>query len=106
MGRTTAANAIRVASIVAMIVVGWQAVRLIMGDIGNPVMPVYEFVIKTIGEASGFPPEALDNWYQSYMVWCLGISAWVCAAMFVGIFGKVAARVVLVGWKRYWAENR
>lgn len=104
--RVTAAKAIRVASIVAMIAVGWQAVRFIMGEVGNPVVPVSEFVIKIIGEVSGLPPEALRNWYQSYMVWGFGIAAWVSAALLVGTFGKVAARVVLVGGKQYRAEGR
>lgn len=106
MRRATAAKALRVASIVAMIAIGWQAIRFIMGDVGNPVVPVSEFVIKIIGEASGLPPEALRNWYLSYMVWGFGIAAWVSAALSTGTVGKVAARVVLVGWKQYRAENR
>lgn len=103
MERTTAAKAIRVVSIVAMIVVGWQAVRFIMGDVGNLVVPVSELGMKII-EAAGLSSEPLDNWYQSYMLWCCGIAAWVVAALIVGGLGKIAERVVLVGWKQFRAE--
>lgn len=106
MGRTTAANAIRLASILAMIAVGWQAVRFVTGDVVNPVVPVSEFVINIIGEASGLPPEALRNRYLSYLVWVFGIAAWVSTALLVGILGKAAARLVLVGWKQYRSESR
>lgn len=97
MERTTAVNAIRVVSIVAMIAVGWQAVQFIMGDVGNlVVVPISEFVLKVI-EAVGLSSEALDNWHQSYMRWWCGLAAWVIAALMVGGLGKIAERIVLVG---------
>ncbi|HGA2320471.1 TPA: hypothetical protein ACIRVE_005087 [Pseudomonas putida] len=104
MERTTAANFIRVVSIVAMIAVGWQAVRFIMGDFGNLiVVPISEFFLK-ISEAAGLSSEALDNRYLSYMRWCCALAAWVIAALMVGGLGKIAERKVLVGWKQSRAE--
>jgi hypothetical protein len=104
MGRTAAANAIRVVSIVAMIAVGWQAVRFIMGDDGNlVVVPISEFVLKII-EAAGLSSEAQDNWHQSYTRWGCGLAAWLITALMVGGLGKIAERIVLDGRKQYRAE--
>lgn len=58
MERTTAAKVINAVSLVAMLAVMWQAVRFVMGDIGNPVAPVFEFVVHTMREGAGLPSEA------------------------------------------------
>ncbi|CZZ74151.1 hypothetical protein [Enterobacter hormaechei] len=118
MERTTAAKVINAVSLVAMLAVMWQAVRFVMGDIGNPVAPVFEFVIHTMREGAGLPSEApasvlsggpfrgLLEGFQSLMTWAFGFAIWLVAALIVGHSGKAAARVVLIGWQQYRAEQR
>ncbi|EJG5355168.1 hypothetical protein [Pseudomonas juntendi] len=118
MERATAAKVINGVSLVAMLAVMWQAVRFVMGDIGNPVAPVFEFVVHTMREGAGLPSEApasavwggpftgLLEGFQSLMVWAFGFVIWLIAALMVGHSGKAAARVVLVGWQQYRAEQR
>ncbi|PMY80290.1 hypothetical protein C1X72_15490 [Pseudomonas sp. FW306-2-2C-D06B] len=118
MERTSAAKLVNAASLVAMLAVGWQAVRFIMGDIGNPISPVYEFVTQSMREMSGLPPKApaselsggplswLIGGYQSIMVWGLGLVFWLFSAFIVGELGKAIARVVQVGWQQYRVEQR
>lgn len=118
MERTTVAKAVHAASLVAMLTLLWQAVRFAMGDIGNPIAPVFEFVAHTMREGAGLPPEApagalaggpfsgLLEGFQVLLLWGLGMAVWGIAAMIVGVLGSAAARVVLVGWQQYRAEQR
>jgi hypothetical protein len=116
MNRERAAKLVTVLGVVAMLGVAWQAVRFAIGDIGNPISPVYKFIALTLHEtgelpsvitSSPFSTESLTiYWPLSFMIWCIGFSVWLVAATIVGHIGQVAARVVLVGWRQYRAEQR
>lgn len=110
MGRTTAPKVIHVITLVAILAVGWQAVRFMMGDIGNPVAPVFEAAglpsVLPPGELLGGPLSALLDGFQSIMVWGFGLAVWGGAALVVSQFGNSAARVVQFGWQQYRAEQR
>ncbi len=112
MGRTSAVKFIHASKLLVMLVVGWQAVRFIMGDIGYPVVPLFEFVSApspdATGELPGSPLSSLvDRFqFQSIIAWGLGIAFWGSAVLVVSQFGNFAARVVQIGWQQYRAEQR
>ncbi|ECX0143207.1 hypothetical protein AOZ84_20450 [Salmonella enterica subsp. enterica serovar Newport] len=115
MERTTLAKGVHAVSVVAMLAVAWQAVRFIMGDIGNVTLPVFELIehgVQGMTSDSGRPSSApefsplggLPDMLRAGVVWFAGCMVWLMAAVIVGELGKVAARVAAVGWHQYRAE--
>lgn len=117
MERTTVAKAVHAVAMVATLATAWQAVRFIMGDIGNVTLPVFELfehgvqsMASDSGEHAGgsaFSPLGdLSDMLRAGVVWFAGCMVWLMAAVIVGELGKVAARVAAVGWHQYRAEAR
>ncbi|NIE78338.1 hypothetical protein F3J45_28330 [Pantoea sp. Ap-967] len=113
MERKIAAYAVHWVGLVAMLALFWQAVRFVMGDIGNPLNPVFEFVRHGAGIAGPVP--TLSSWgpfdglldgYQRLMMWCFGVMAWMLAALLVGHASREVARMILVGWTQYQTERK
>ncbi|MBV6867885.1 hypothetical protein [Xanthomonas euvesicatoria] len=106
--RAKLAMAIHGVSAVAMLAVAWQAVRFIMGDIGNVTLPVFELFGQSVqSSAPGFLAlDSLSDMLRTGLVWFAGCMVWLMAAVVVGELGKVAARVAAVGWHQYLAEAR
>lgn len=114
MDRAIAGKALHVASIAAALTVAWQGVRYIMGDIGNVIAPVWEFVAHVLREGAGMPPDAgshnplseLLSGFVFIVKSFAGFAVWLLAAMVVGNLLGDTARVVEIGWDQFRAERR
>lgn len=100
-----------------MLATAWQAVRFIMGDIGNVTLPVFELFDHGVQSMASDSAEHtsrpgfslfgdLSDWLRGGVVWFAGIMVWLMAAWIVGELGRAAARVVAVGWHQFRVEAR
>ncbi|HCW2870564.1 TPA: hypothetical protein OXB44_005377 [Escherichia coli] len=110
MKRETAASAVKLAFNAAALCLAWQAVRFCLGDIGNVMVPFFDFIrylsgVESTPEPTGFIG-AIAGGTTTLVQGLFGFVAWLMMAAWVVAFGGHAERIVSVGWHQYRAEER
>lgn len=105
MNRKTISNIVGLVGCIASLAVGWQAVRFCQGDIGAPLLDLFNSVWHKPKDVDGslFSPLgtlALGFYYIG------GISHWIALGGLGLYLSETCRRIVEVGWTQYRSEER